>query len=127
MLARTERSPNPGPPVREIGSDPIDRPDAGRKPTMASGIVRRMNLWSVVVAGGSGTRFGRLKQLEPLAGRRVLDWSVDAMERFGPVVLVVPAEHAERADLPGTRIVAGGTTRSESVRAGLAACGDARR
>ncbi len=78
-----------------------------------------MKLWSIVVAGGSGARFGRLKQLEPLRDRRVLDWSVDAMSLAGPVVLVVPASEAERTDLPGDVIVAGGASRSASVRAGL--------
>lgn len=81
----------------------------------------------MVVAGGSGSRFGGLKQLEPLAGKRVLDWSVEAV---GPiagsegVILVVPASEAGRTDLPGDRVVAGGNSRSESVRSGLAALPD---
>ncbi len=50
-------------------------------------------VWAVVVAGGSGSRFGALKQYEPLGGRRVLDWSLDvARAACDGVVLVVPDE-----------------------------------
>ncbi len=86
-----------------------------------------MGLWGIVVAGGSGARFGTLKQLEPLGGRRVLDWAVsslagaDASNGVDGVVLVVPQSLLERDDLPGDVVVAGGSTRSASVRAGLAA------
>ncbi|MBU6315036.1 MAG: 2-C-methyl-D-erythritol 4-phosphate cytidylyltransferase [Acidobacteria bacterium] len=70
---------------------------------------------TIVVAGGSGTRFGGPKQYEALGSRRVLDWSVAAARSAGDVVIVVPAADADREGG-----VAGGTTRSESVRAGLA-------
>lgn len=83
-----------------------------------------MELWSVVVAGGTGARYGGLKQLEPLAGRRVLDWSVDAVGSHRAVrgtVLVVPASEVDRSDLPRAVVVAGGPTRSASVRCGLRA------
>lgn len=69
-----------------------------------------------MVAGGSGTRFGGPKQYEQLGSRRVLDWSVAAARAASDgVVLVVPAEDAAREGG-----VAGGATRSDSVRAGLA-------
>ncbi|MEY4173163.1 MAG: Bifunctional enzyme IspD/IspF [Actinomycetota bacterium] len=71
---------------------------------------------TIVVAGGSGTRFGGPKQYETLGRQRVLDWSVAAAHTAGDVVIVVPAADAEREGG-----VAGGATRSESVRAGLAA------
>lgn len=89
-----------------------------------------MGLWGIVVAGGSGTRFGTLKQLEPLAGRRVLDHAVSALLDGPPgssvdgVVVVVPAAVLGTVDLPGDLVVAGGDTRSASVRAGLAALPD---
>jgi 2-C-methyl-D-erythritol 4-phosphate cytidylyltransferase len=86
-----------------------------------------MELWSVVVAGGTGARYGGLKQLEPLAGRRVLDWAVDAVGSHRAVegtVLVVPASEVDRPDLPPAVIVAGGATRSASVRCGLRALPD---
>lgn len=74
------------------------------------------HICTIVVAGGSGTRFGGPKQYEQLGERRVLDWSVAAARSAGDVVLVVPAADAEREGG-----VAGGASRSESVRAGLAA------
>lgn len=75
-----------------------------------------MSTWAIVVAAGRGERFGRPKQFESVAGRRVVDWAVDdARDACDGVVLVVPPGHHE----PGA--VAGGATRSESVRLGLAA------
>jgi 2-C-methyl-D-erythritol 4-phosphate cytidylyltransferase len=73
-----------------------------------------------VVGGGSGRRFGLLKQYEALGDARVIDWSrrVAAAASDG-VVVVVPAEDAERE-----QAVAGGDSRSASVRAGLAAVPD---
>ena len=81
-------------------------------------------VWVIVVAAGSGTRFGARKQYEQLGGRRVLDWSLDVARTVADgVVLVVPAEEADRAE-PADRVVAGGATRSSSVRAGLEAVPD---
>ena len=80
-------------------------------------------VWTIVVAGGSGTRFGRPKQYEPIAGMRVLDRSVATAARAGAgVVVVVPAaDVAREAPVHAPHpVVAGGATRSESVRAGLA-------
>lgn len=77
---------------------------------------RLESVWTIVVAGGSGARFGGLKQYETLGSQRVLDWSVAAARAASEgVVLVVPA-----ADVVREGGVAGGATRSESVRAGLA-------
>ncbi len=68
------------------------------------------------MGGGSGTRFGRPKQYERLGDERIIDRSrrIAASATDG-VVLVVPADDA--ATEGG---VAGGSSRSESVRAGLA-------
>ncbi|MEO7399002.1 MAG: 2-C-methyl-D-erythritol 4-phosphate cytidylyltransferase [Ilumatobacteraceae bacterium] len=75
------------------------------------------NVWTIVVAGGSSHRFGRPKQYEPLGGSRVIDHSVRVARLASDgVVLVVPA-----ADVDAEGGVAGGSTRSESVRNGLAA------
>lgn len=74
-------------------------------------------VWTIVVAGGTGRRFGSLKQYARIDGRRVLDLSVEAARSATDgVVLVVPADDAEREGG-----VAGGPTRTASVRNGLAA------
>jgi 2-C-methyl-D-erythritol 4-phosphate cytidylyltransferase len=79
--------------------------------------------WAVVVAGGSGQRFGALKQYAELGGRSLLSWSVGTARRAcAGVVAVVPDPGDPRALEAGAdATVAGGTTRSASVRAGLAA------
>ena len=77
-------------------------------------------VWVIVVAAGSGSRFGRAKQYELLGGRRVIDWSLATAAEAGDGVVAVVAEGA--ADEPGAdTTVVGGATRSASVRAGLAA------
>ena len=86
-------------------------------------------VWVVVVAAGSGQRFGGAKQYAPLAGRRVLDWSVAAARSVADgVVLVLPAADVGEADgdqEPAVdAVVAGEATRSGSVRAGLAVVPD---
>jgi len=95
--------------------------------------------WAVVVAAGSGNRFGGAKQFSPLGDRSVLDWVVQATARWcSGVVVVVPAAHTEGAeawhplrcsDTSDTSeisdtssevvVVAGGASRSDSVRCGL--------
>jgi 2-C-methyl-D-erythritol 4-phosphate cytidylyltransferase len=79
-------------------------------------------VWAVVVAGGSGSRFGRPKQFDLLAGRPVAEWSVLAARTVAHgVVLVVPAgREVESAALGADVVVAGGASRSASVRKGLA-------
>lgn len=78
---------------------------------------RTEKVWTIVVAGGSSQRFGRPKQYESLGDGRVIDQALAvATAASDGVVLVVPA-----ADVAAEGGVAGGTTRSESVRNGLAA------
>jgi 2-C-methyl-D-erythritol 4-phosphate cytidylyltransferase len=76
-------------------------------------------IWAIVLAAGSGARFGRPKQFEKLDGRRLVDRAVDAaMASCDACVVVVPAG----VDWDGPAVaacVAGGRTRGESVRAGL--------
>ena len=77
-------------------------------------------IWTVIVAGGTGRRFGGAKQFERLDDRRVIDRSRAIAESSSDgVVLVVPTEHVAREGG-----VAGGATRSASVRAGLSAVPD---
>lgn len=79
-------------------------------------------VWAVVVAAGSGSRFGGAKQFEYLGDRRVLDWAVEAARAVSQgVVLVVPPELAVADEPAADVVVPGGSTRSASVRAGLAA------
>lgn len=82
-------------------------------------------VWCVVVAGGSGSRFGGAKQFRRIGGRRVLDLAVDAArEVCAGVVVVLPADALDGPDgdvAAADAVVAGGSTRSGSVRAGLAA------
>jgi 2-C-methyl-D-erythritol 4-phosphate cytidylyltransferase len=81
-----------------------------------------MSTWAIVVAAGSGERFGDRKQYLPLGGLRVLDWALrDAVERCDGVVLVVPADVADEPEPSVASVVAGGESRSDSVRHGLAA------
>lgn len=80
-----------------------------------------MEVWAIVVAAGSGTRFGRLKQLDPLGERRVLDWAIEGLGCRGRTVVVLPSEHLAVEGLKECVVVAGGASRSDSVRAGLAA------
>lgn len=77
-------------------------------------------VWTVVVAAGSGLRFGSAKQFARLGDRRVVDWAVDEARRHSVgVVTVVPKGSATAPDE-----VEGGATRSESVRRGIAAVPD---
>ena len=98
-------------------------------------------MWAIVVAGGTGRRFGGFKQFLPLAGVPVASWSIRAAHTVADgVVLVVPSDASPGSDqsvaddgglpAPGatgdaafgaTTVVAGGATRAASVRAGLAA------
>jgi 2-C-methyl-D-erythritol 4-phosphate cytidylyltransferase len=74
-------------------------------------------IWTIVVAAGSGTRFGSPKQFALINERRIVDWAVETARIISDgVVVVLPADQAQ---LEGG--VAGGATRSASVRCGLAA------
>lgn len=83
-------------------------------------------VWSIVVAAGSGLRFGGSKQFARAGGRRIVDWAVDEAKRHSlGVVVVLPESQLDAENFgSGTLVVAGGTTRSESVRRGLAAIPD---
>ncbi|MBA3652994.1 MAG: 2-C-methyl-D-erythritol 4-phosphate cytidylyltransferase [Actinobacteria bacterium] len=77
-----------------------------------------MRVWAIVVAAGTGSRFGRPKQFELLGGRSLLDWSSGvAAKACDDVVVVRPRANSVLSE----RMVFGGATRSESVRNGLAA------
>jgi len=89
-----------------------------------------MGFSAVIVAAGVGLRAGpgEAKQWRSLAGRPVARWSAEALLGAGADELVVvisegqeaPAQ-AALAGLSGWRLATGGATRSDSVKAGLAA------
>ena len=82
-----------------------------------------MDVAALIVAAGRGSRMGGVpKQWRDLSGRSVLDRTLGAFEAHpdvGLVVTVLPAADLDR--LPGRETVAGGESRSASVRAGLTA------
>ena len=93
---------------------------------------RIMKKYAIIVAGGSGTRFGSAmpKQFLPLAGVPVLMHTVRKFAYAGAsVVLVLPAAQRELwAELCAKHhfevectVVCGGSSRFESVKNGLAA------
>jgi len=79
----------------------------------------------VLLAAGSGQRFGSLKQFDLIAGHRVIDYAAStAAAVCDGVVVVLPADSLATEDgtVPAASVVvAGGSSRSESVRAGLVA------
>lgn len=83
---------------------------------------------AIVVAAGSGSRAGGGKQWRILGGKPVVRWSVEALLAAGAedvIVVISPGSEAEAeaalAGLSGWRPAAGGATRADSVRGGLAA------
>jgi 2-C-methyl-D-erythritol 4-phosphate cytidylyltransferase len=74
-------------------------------------------VWTIVVGAGAGERFGSAKQYERIGDDRVIDIARAAAATCSDgVVVVVPS-----ADVGREHGVAGGDTRSVSVRNGLAA------
>jgi len=91
-----------------------------------------MNFSAIVVAAGEGLRAGpgEPKAWRLLGGRPIVRWSVEALLAAGArevAVVVAPdrlaGAHEALAGLSGWRATAGGKTRAQSVRAGLAALG----
>ena len=76
---------------------------------------------AIVVAAGRGDRFGAAKQFLELGGTRLVDRAVVACSgSCDAVVVVLPADVAWDGPVVHAA-VSGGATRSDSVRAGLAA------
>jgi 2-C-methyl-D-erythritol 4-phosphate cytidylyltransferase len=80
---------------------------------------------ALIVAAGRGERLGaeRPKALVELAGRPLLQWSVDALRAVAAIGRIVVALPAGVAAPAGTIGVEGGAVRSQSVRLALAAAG----
>jgi 2-C-methyl-D-erythritol 4-phosphate cytidylyltransferase / 2-C-methyl-D-erythritol 2,4-cyclodiphosphate synthase len=81
---------------------------------------------AVVLAAGSGSRAGGSspKQFQYLAGRRVMDWSLQSFAAhplIGDIVLVLPPDDcATTCPIDGVRVIAGGATRRASVGRAIA-------
>jgi 2-C-methyl-D-erythritol 4-phosphate cytidylyltransferase len=83
---------------------------------------------ALIVAAGRGERLerahpGRPKALVELAGRTLLQWSIDALHAVPAIEQIIVALPAGAQAPAGTVGVAGGAVRSESVRLALAAAG----
>ena len=78
---------------------------------------------ALIVAAGSGERLGAAvpKALVRLAGRPMLEWSIDALASVPGVEQVVVALPAGTPAPAGVTGVAGGAVRSDSVKRALAA------
>lgn len=85
-----------------------------------------MSVWAIVVAAGSGSRFGAPKQFARLRGAPVVERAVAvAASVCDHVVVVLPGGHEWHGG-EGAVAVTGGDSRAASVRSGLAAVpGDA--
>jgi len=87
-------------------------------------------VWAIVVAAGRGERFAAegdvstAKQFVELDGVRIVDRSVHAARRACDGVVLVLGPGVTWDGAPVDVVVAGGVTRSDSVRAGLAAIPD---
>src|SRR3954470_8036863 len=108
-----------------MATSPPTRPSLTRGPR--NGISPRMKIAAILVAAGTGTRFGAdmPKQFLTLAGKPVIRHAAEALAAH--VSLLQPVGEAEPigAALDGVAgllpVVAGGVTRQDSVRAGLEA------
>lgn len=79
-------------------------------------------VWTIVVAGGSGQRFGAHKQFLPLGPKQMVAWAVDtALQVSVGVVVVVPEVSDFASSDARVHVVQGGVSRTHSVRNGLAA------
>jgi 2-C-methyl-D-erythritol 4-phosphate cytidylyltransferase len=80
---------------------------------------------ALLVAAGRGERLGsgKPKALVAVAGRPLLDWSLDALRATAGIERIVVALPAGVPAPPGTIGAAGGAERSHSVRNALAAAG----
>ncbi|MDW3116552.1 MAG: bifunctional 2-C-methyl-D-erythritol 4-phosphate cytidylyltransferase/2-C-methyl-D-erythritol 2,4-cyclodiphosphate synthase [Roseovarius pacificus] len=80
---------------------------------------------AIIVAAGRGSRAGgdQPKQWQPLAGRRVIDWTVAAFRATPGLDRIVVVLHPDDLDLftppDGVEVTTGGATRAQSVRNGL--------
>lgn len=88
-----------------------------------------MNRYAIIVAGGSGSRFGGKipKQFLEIGGMPVVYYPLSVFDSLAEIILVLPEEHislwkeicTKRSIRISHSIVPGGPTRADSVRSGL--------
>lgn len=89
--------------------------EAHRSPETSSNSV----VAAIILAGGSGIRFGQPKYSVALRGRRIVDMAVDLVRPLcRDVIVVLPPQHRWYGEsVSGVAI--GGATRTESLRAAM--------
>lgn len=80
-----------------------------------------MTIAALITAAGRGTRAGGElpKQWQPLAGRRVIDWTIAALTPFADRILLVLHPDDLALAPAGVEVTTGGATRRASVLNGL--------
>ena len=90
-------------------------------------MIQTENITAIIVAAGRGLRASGdvAKQWQILGDRRVVDWTLKAFRAAPDITRIVLVLHPDElyrgADYPDVLAVAGGETRTASVRAGLEA------
>lgn len=114
-----------------MGAAPVDAAGKGA----GDGDASLPRTCAVIVAGGTGSRFGNPggKQMIDLLGRPLLSWTLEAFDRARSVAhIVVVCPDAHRADMQARAVApfgfdtpvsfaSAGATRQDSTRAGLEA------
>lgn len=77
-------------------------------------------VWGIVLAGGTGNRFGAAKQFARLGADRLVDMALAAVRPACDGVVLVLAADVAWDGLPVDAIAGAGPDRSASVRSGLA-------
>lgn len=90
-------------------------------------MMTRNDFTGVLLSAGAGLRLGRgNKGLVQIAGRSCLDWTLDAMLKITPHVVVTIPEGDSLSEwqalAPDVDFVYGGATRMASIECGLKAC-----
>ncbi len=123
--------------IEAMGSmlDAAAAPHAPEPPLLRGKVDKKASVAAVIVAGGSGERFGHPggKQLLPVCGKPLLTWSIqafDAVGQVGRIVVVAPysriEEYRSQAVEPFDIVtpvdfVASGALRQESAMHGVEA------
>jgi len=79
-----------------------------------------MKTIAIIVAGGSGSRFGAKKQFLEINGKPLYYYSIRAFSRIADhIILVVPEEDVGKVEPYGATVISGGKNRYDSVYCGI--------